>query len=590
MIRSTIRLLFLAILLGNLPAIARPNIIVVMTDDQGWGDFGFSGNTVVKTPHLDAMADRSAQMTRFYVSPVCTPTRACLMSGRYNFRTRAIDTYIGRAMMETEEVTIAEALKPAGYATGLFGKWHLGDNYPLRPQDQGFDEVLMHRGGGIGQPSDPIGGEGKYTDPILFHNGEEKAYEGYCTDIYFDAAFDFMAESKSAHKPFFAYIATNAPHGPYHDVPEDLRKMYMEMDLRGGLANPEVSDQQYERQRDNLARVFAMETNIDQNIGRLFDTLKKLNLYEDTLVMFLVDNGPGGPRFVGSMRGKKGSVVDGGIRTPFLAHWPKELEAGHRSDRIAAHIDIMPTILDAAGANLPDQTRLDGTSILPLLRGKSTDWADRTLFLQWHRGSEPTPYKKFAAVGQRWKLVQETQPGWEEGLALPPKGYQFGLYDMENDLGETSNLVASQPEVFNKMKADYDQWFDDVSNTRPDNYAPPAIVIGTPHENPTVLTWQDWIRQSEGHGWKEPNALGYWILQIDRPGRYEVRMVFDAREYDETLEVSLGGKTRSLKVSAGSKAITLPALSLKAGPTEFHGELKSSGAVRGVYQIFITKQ
>lgn len=572
------------------PLFARPNVIVVMTDDQGWGDFGFTGNTVVQTPHLDAMAKRSARMTRFYVSPVCTPTRACLMSGRYNFRTKAIDTYIGRAMMDTREVTIAEALKPVGYATGLFGKWHLGDNYPLRPQDQGFDEVLMHRGGGIGQPSDPIGGEGKYTDPILFHNGVQKDYTGYCTDIYFDAAFDFMAQSLNADKPFFAYIATNAPHGPYHDVPEDLRKMYMKMDLRGGLANPDVNDKQYEGKRDQLARVFAMETNIDQNVGRLFEKLKELNAYEDTLVMFLVDNGPGGPRFVGPMRGKKGQVADGGIRTPFLAHWPKELKAGQESDRIAAHIDILPTILDAAGAPPVAGVKLDGQSILPLLKGKANAWADRTLFFQWHRGAEPTAYKKFAARGQRWKLIQESQPGWAEGLPAPPGGYQFGLYDMTKDVREETNLVTAEPEVFARMKKEYDQWFADVSSERDNNYAPPAIYLGTSFENPTVLTWQDWIRLSDGHGWKEENARGYWSVRVESAGQYDVRMVFDPRDYDESLEFKLGGATRVVDVPAGTKALTLTGLQPKVGDTALYADLKSKDAVRGVYQVFVTKK
>jgi len=351
----------LATAVGNAVCAAdgtRPNVILMMTDDQGYGDFGFVGNPVVKTPHLDAMAGRSARMTQFYVSPVCTPTRACLMTGRYNYRTRAIDTYLGRAMMDTAEVTIAELLRGAGYTTGQFGKWHLGDNYPMRPSDQGFDEVLCHRGGGIGQPSDPIGGEGKYTDPILFHNNEQVSMQGYCTDIYFDAAFDFMRKSVEEDKNFFAYIATNAPHGPFHDVPEELRKMYMDMNLRSGMA-PGASEKAYEKAKDTMARIYAMETNIDQNVGRLFEKLKELGIYEDTLVLFLVDNGPNGNRFVGPFRGRKGQVVDGGIRSPLLAHWPAQLEAGQNSDRVAAHIDLLPTILDACGFAKPKELNLD---------------------------------------------------------------------------------------------------------------------------------------------------------------------------------------------------------------------------------------
>ncbi|MCG6920480.1 MAG: sulfatase-like hydrolase/transferase, partial [Acidobacteria bacterium] len=177
---------------------SRPDVILIVTDDQGYGDLGVKGNPLVRTPHIDAMAARSAEMTRFYVSPVCAPTRASLMTGRYNYRTRAIDTFVGRAMMEPGEVTLAEILRDSGYRTGIFGKWHLGDAYPMRPIDQGFEEALVHRGGGIGQPSDPPGGEGKYTDAVLFHNGRQVSTEGYCTDVYFDRALDWIGEHHAA--------------------------------------------------------------------------------------------------------------------------------------------------------------------------------------------------------------------------------------------------------------------------------------------------------------------------------------------------------------------------------------------------------
>ncbi|MGY9003344.1 MAG: sulfatase-like hydrolase/transferase, partial [Rhodospirillales bacterium] len=197
-----------------------------MSDDQGGGDYGFMGNNVIRTPELDAMTQRSGLLSKFYVSPVCAPTRASLMTGRYNYRTRCVDTYVGRAMMDPAEVTIAELLRAADYHTGIYGKWHLGDNYPMRPMDQGFEDSLIHRGGGIGQPSDPIGAEGKYTDPTLLKNGIETPMKGYCTDIYFDGAMDFIESTVKRKENFFTYIATNAPHGPYHDVPEKLYQEY----------------------------------------------------------------------------------------------------------------------------------------------------------------------------------------------------------------------------------------------------------------------------------------------------------------------------------------------------------------------------
>ncbi|MEM1096472.1 MAG: arylsulfatase, partial [Bacteroidota bacterium] len=332
-----------------------PNIIVLITDDQGYGDFGATGNPVIQTPHLDAMAARSAEMTTFYVSPVCSPTRASLMTGRYNYRTRVVDTWIGRSMMEPEEVTLAEMLGDAGYATGLFGKWHLGDSYPMRPQDQGFDEVLMHRGGGIAQPSDPVGGERKYTDPVLIHNGEPVQAEGYCTDIFFDEAIDWITTQDAADQPFFAYIATNAPHDPFHDVPEDWLARYQAMNLDNDQYPQDVGHPlpEAERNLDRRARIFAMISNIDENVGRLFDHLDGLDLTRETLVVYLNDNGPIGQRYRAGFRGGKTGVYEGGVRSPLWLHWPGQLEPGPASDAPTAHIDLLPTLLDAAGVAAP---------------------------------------------------------------------------------------------------------------------------------------------------------------------------------------------------------------------------------------------
>ncbi len=272
-------------------AAERPNVIVIMSDDQGGGDYGFIGNEVIRTPELDAMHARSGYLSNFYVSPVCAPTRASLMTGRYNYRTRCIDTFVGRAMMDTDEVTLAEFLRDAGYRTGIFGKWHLGDNYPLRAMDQGFQESLIHRGGGIGQPSDPIGAEGKYTDPTLFRNGEETPMKGYCTDIFFDAAMEFITKSAEDGNHFFTYIATNAPHGPFHDVPQELYDKYKKVDFSPILVR-NVGPRQLEEESDKLARIAAMITNIDQNVGRLFKKLDALGIRENTIVVYLNDNGP----------------------------------------------------------------------------------------------------------------------------------------------------------------------------------------------------------------------------------------------------------------------------------------------------------
>ena len=255
---------------------------------------------------------------QFYVCPVCAPTRAALMTGLYTQRTTAIDTYIGRAMMGSEETTIAEMLSEAGYATGIFGKWHLGDCYPLRPIDQGFDTALVHRGGGIGQPSDPVGAERRYTDPALIRDGEPEAFEGYCTDIYFDEAAAWITRRAEAGTPFFAYIATNAPHGPFHDVPEDWLAHYRDQPLEDIPEGPGHPVPHLDNP-DRLARIFAMISNIDENVGKLLGVLDELEIADETLILYLHDNGPNTRRFAAGLRGMKSEVYEGGVRSPLIA-------------------------------------------------------------------------------------------------------------------------------------------------------------------------------------------------------------------------------------------------------------------------------
>ncbi|MCR9118498.1 MAG: arylsulfatase, partial [bacterium] len=485
-------LCFLGCLLSDAFADDRPNVIVIMSDDQGGGDYGFLGNEVIRTPNLDAMHKRGGHLSRFYVSPVCAPTRASLMTGRYNYRTRCIDTYIGRAMMDTNEITIAELLRDAGYQTGIYGKWHLGDNYPLRPMDQGFQDSLVHRGGGIGQPSDPIGAEGKYTDPTLIKNGKETPMKGYCTDIYFDAAMQFIEQNVQADKKFFTYIATNAPHGPFHDVPNELYEEYRKVDFSPILVD-KMNPAQLKRESDKLARISAMITNIDENVGRLFQKLNELKITDDTIVVYLNDNGPNTRRFVGDMRGKKADVDDGGIRSPLLFHWPAQVKPGYSSDQLCAHIDLTPTILDACQVEPPKDRKIDGRSFLPLLTAEDADWLPRQIVLQSHRGDEPTPFHHFALHEHPWKLVHPSGFG-NEGFA---GAATLQLYNLKTDPQQRNNVAGKHPEVVQRLKKDYEAWFKDVSSTRPDNFAPPRMIIGTDHEPRSVLTRQDW-RHAQG--------------------------------------------------------------------------------------------
>jgi arylsulfatase/arylsulfatase A len=565
---------------GAAPAApGRPNIILVMTDDQGLGDLGVTGNPVLRTPNLDAMAARSARMSRFYVSPVCTPTRASLMTGRHNYRTRAIDTWIGRAMMEPEEVTIAEVLREAGYATGIFGKWHLGDCYPMRPIDQGFEVSLVHRGGGLAQPSEPLENNRRYTDPILWRNGEPVQAQGFCTDVYFDAAIGFAESARESGRPFFAYIATNAPHTPLHDVPEALREKYASKDLHQALPPGEKADA---RTLDRLARIFAMIGNVDENIGRLFDGLTRAGAFENTIVLFMMDNGPNTRRYVGPLRGMKTHVHEGGIRSVCFLHWPAALRPGASSDVPAAHFDVMPTLLDAAGIDIPAGLRLDGRSFLPLLRGEEDDWPPRTICIQAHRGDVPIPRHHFATIGRRYKLVHPTGFGPE---AVDPDATPYELYDIIADPGEAHDLAADHPEIVAGLLAEYDAWFADVAATRPDTFARPRIVIGTPHERITTLTRQDWLRTAGG-GW---GTQGRWLLTVAREAVFDAEIILREAGPERPVTLCVGEARWEGRIPANANKARLNGLALPAGPAELWVEV-AGDPQRGAYQVILYLQ
>ncbi|HIE98725.1 MAG TPA: arylsulfatase [Fuerstia sp.] len=574
--------LFTGFLTGAVAA-ERPNVIVIMSDDQGGGDYGFMGNDVIRTPELDAMHQRSGVLNRFYVSPVCAPTRASLMTGRYNYRTRCIDTYVGRAMMDTAEVTMAEFLRDSGYHTGIYGKWHMGDNYPLRAMDQGFQDSLVHRGGGIGQPSDPLGAEGKYTDPTLIKNGKETPMKGYCTDIYFDAAMDFISRNAKDGNNFFTYIATNAPHGPFHDVPQELYDEYSKVDFTPILVN-KLNPKRLQAENDKLARIAAMITNIDENVGRLFSKLDALGIRENTIVVYLNDNGPNTMRFVGNMRGMKTHVDDGGIRSPLLFHWPAKVQARKTSDALCAHIDLLPTILDACDVKVPAGHKLDGRSFLPLLTDNNANWPTRQVVFQTHRGNKPQQYHHFALHEHPWKLVHPTGFGKESFAGEP----QLQLYNLSKDPRQQNDVASKYPEVFQRLKKGYESWFQDVSSTRPDNYAPPRIVIGTEHELRSVLTRQDW-RHVQGKPWAG-NSNGFWLLEAPQAGSYELEIAFSSDHPTGKATISAGTVTKQLDIAAGRLRGHTTDIKLPAGKMKLAVDVVFNGKTQGPHQVILTRK
>ncbi len=410
----------------------QPNIILVVTDDQGYGDTSCHGHPVLKTPNIDKLATQSVRFTRFQVSPTCAPTRSALMSGRAPFYVGVTHTIQERERMRLGVPTLPEMLKGAGYTTGIFGKWHLGDQDPYRPDQRGFDEVFIHGAGGIGQGYPGSCGDApgnKYFDPAILHNNVFEKTEGYCTDIFFDKALEWIATKKDKER-FFAYIPTNAPHAPL--VVADSYKL------------PFIEAGMTKRQ----AAFYGMVANIDENVGKLTDKLEEWGIAEDTLLIFMTDNGPAGSsNFNAGMKGKKGSVDEGGTRVPFFVRWPGVLEAGVDVDRIARHTDVLPTLAAITGGVPKASEELHGRSLVPLLRDPTAKWADRMFFFhrgRWGKGKAAASKRNgFAVRNQRFRLVGPSS-----------------LYDMENDGGQKTNVIDQHADVAKQMLAAYDAWFE----------------------------------------------------------------------------------------------------------------------------------
>lgn len=468
----------------------RPNVIVLLTDDQGYADVGFHGNTQLKTPHLDEFARQGIEFDRFYCSPVCAPTRASLMTGRYYYRSGVIHTSRGGAKMHGDEVTLAERFQSGGYRTGIFGKWHLGDSPPMRPQDQGFDECLVHKSGGIGQSPDQ---PNSYENPLLWRNGQAVRPSGYCTDIFFDAALQFIAGHRQS--PFFVYLATNAPHTPL-----EIAESYVEPYRQAGLD-------------ETTARVYGMITNIDENFGRLLKRLEQLRLRDDTLIIFMGDNGPQQARYNAGLRGRKSQVYEGGIRVPCVWQWPARWKSPGHIQQIAAHLDVAATLSELCQLPLDDTPRFDGISLRPWLdQGPAASTTDRRLVFQCHRGLTPHPFHNAAVVTQRFKLVCE--PGTFGSEQPPATPTRFELYDLQADPGESRDVSIEHRQVVNELKRDYENWFQDVRLTR--QFEPGRIRID---DRPIVLCrYQDGQFQSgKSTGWPvDVRRGGTYVLQIRR--------------------------------------------------------------------------
>ncbi|ETN96885.1 arylsulfatase [Zhouia amylolytica] len=492
---------------------SHPNIIIIITDDQGYGDLGITGNPHVQTPVIDKLATESISFNNFYVSPVCAPTRSSLMTGRYSLRTGVRDTYNGGAIMASNEVTIAEILKQADYKTGVFGKWHLGDNYPSRPSDQGFDESLIHLSGGMGQVGDIttyFKGDKSYFDPVLWHNNKKEAYRGYCSDIFTEEAIKFIERNKEA--PFFCYLAFNAPHTPLQ-VPDKYYQQYRGIDPASGFENDNRPfSEMTEKDKEDARKVYAMVTNIDDNIGKLLQKLDDLNIADDTLIIFMTDNGPQQTRYVGGMRGRKGDVYQGGVRVPFYIKY-SSFEKHKDIETMAAHIDILPTIAQICNVPLPTERIIDGKSLLPLMKGKGGDWDSRSLFFYWTRRYPELNYNMALRKGS-YKLVGKTD------YDAPIK--DFELFDLDKDPYEQNNIVLENQTIANNLKEELHETYNELIASE-NLIHQPRIIIGSTHENPVILNRND--AGGQRGIWDQEELYGKWKVSIEK-GLYDIKFKF----------------------------------------------------------------
>jgi arylsulfatase A-like enzyme len=553
---------------------AKPNVILIMTDDHGYGDISAHGHPYLKTPNMDRLYREGVRLEQFHVDPTCSPTRSALMTGRYSGRVGVWHTIMGRNLLRADETTAADIFKSAGYRTAVFGKWHLGDTYPYAPRFRGFDKSIVHGAGGVGQAPDYWGND--YTDDHYKDNGTWRPFEGYCTDVWFREAMRFIDDSKD--QPFFLYLPTNVAHQTRPHAPERHRARYSEADTN-----------------DTLRTYWAMLDNFDENLGLLLEKLGKSGQLENTILLFMSDNGtcmgegeyPKEQRatwsetYNGGMRGQKGSHYEGGHRVfCFIRHPASGLQGGRSVDRLAAHIDILPTLLDLCQIKPPADLEFDGKSLVPLLRNpEAEDWPDRILVVENQRVVDPVKWRNTSVMSDRWRLVDNQE-----------------LYDIRVDPGQKNNLILQHPKVAAELSEYYDTWWEDVSRHHKKSS---RLHVGAELENPIILSSHDWMPPmtesvppwNQPHVSRRPVANGTWYVQVVRGGRYAITL----RERPSVAAFPLEANEAQLQIGVREKlsqAVEGDAtgarfeLDLPAGETSIKTWLiEPDGKTRGAYYV-----
>ncbi|HUX88500.1 MAG TPA: arylsulfatase [Chloroflexota bacterium] len=553
----------------------RPNIVFVLTDDQGYGDLACHGNPYIQTPNLDRLYAESIHFTNYHCGPTCAPTRAGLLTGHYANSTGVWHTIGGRSLLRDSERTIADYLGDAGYATGLFGKWHLGDAYPYRPQDHGFGEVVTHGGGGIGNTPDHW--ENNYIDDYYCRDGKWERFEGYCTDVWFSLAIDFITRHRD--EQFYCYVTPNAPHLP-HIVPEEYSQPYF------ALAKSDPAAAQFFNYpaSDQMIKFYGMVTCIDHNLGRLRAKLAELGLADNTIFCFMTDNGSAGGleidanRFVvhgynAGMRGKKATPYEGGHRVPLFLHWPGGGLAQSRDiSTLSANVDTTPTLLALAGV-AAEPSAFHGRSLVPLFEEKAEAWPDRAIVTDSQRLLLPLKWRLSSTMRGNWRLINGQE-----------------LYDLDIDFEQRHDRASEHPDIVEKLRGDYEEWWRLVSR-RFDEEIP--IRIGGA-ELVVALTSHDWRRLKAEHEpaigiadyaddvravWNQsqvrqgPEIIGYWEVDIARAGAYRFELRRWPRQANLPLTAGIAGELKPYNDSiatgyGGGRAIEIEQATIRVSGVE----------------------
>ncbi|MGB9624791.1 MAG: arylsulfatase [Phycisphaerae bacterium] len=496
----------------------RPNVVIILADDQGWGDLSVNGNSNLATPNIDSLAAAGVTFEHFFVCPVCSPTRAEFLTGRYHPRGGVRGVSTGGERLNLDEKTIADAFRAAGYATGAFGKWHNGTQYPYHPNARGFDEFYGFTSGHWGT----------YFDPPLDHNGTPVRGKGFIIDDLTDHAIRFIEQNRD--RPFFCYVPFNTPHSPMQ-VPDRFYRKFADLELKMRAGRPETENVAYTR------AALAMCENIDWNVGRILEALNRLKLAQDTIVIYFSDNGPNGWRWNGGMKGRKGSTDEGGVRSPFFIRWPRQIPAGKRVAQIAGAIDLLPTLTDLAGIRAVGSKPLDGVSLRPLLTGdaRADDWPDRMIFSHWAG--------RVSVRTQQYRLDDAGR-----------------LFDMQADPGQHRDLSRRKPDVAGRLSKAVNEWKQQLlpGLKRDDRPYPvgyrqfPATQLpardGVPHGN--VQRSAPAPNCSYFTNWKSTDDSITWDIEVATAGRYEAVVYYTCPKADigSIVELSFNGSRIEARV------------------------------------------